>query len=109
MLEIVQDILAAEGKAEKIIQKAKDESAKIRAQADTTAESMLRDSREDARRLAGERLEKARESTKEETAMSLREEEQRIKRFADTHQDEIGQVVDEIVELIASGLAADRR
>ena len=109
MLEIVQDILAAEGKAEKIIQKARDESAKIRAQADTTAESMLRDSREDARKLAGERLEKARESTKEETAMSLREEEQRIKRFADTHQDEIDQVVDEIVELIASGLAADRR
>lgn len=109
MLEIVQDILAAEGKAEIAMQQAKDESTKIRAEADAKAESMLRDAKEEARKAASKRLEEVRTSVGEEFARDLEEEERRIEAFSDTHQDQISRLVDDIVQMVASVPNAAKR
>ncbi len=108
MLEIIQDILTAEGEAEKIIQLARDESVRIRGEADAKAEEITKNSRELARNLSIERIEQARVKVQEETNGKLEKEKERIRRFTETYRDEINGLVDEIVELVAFG-ADDRR
>jgi len=100
MLEIVQEILEAEQKAEEALQKAKAEADNIRIEADEKSNKILKDVREEVRRSNIEKLEEARRRSSSDAEHVLEQERTKSAAFLDQHAGEIESLVREIVDRI---------
>lgn len=100
MLEIVQEILDAERKAEETVEKAKAEADKIRVETDGKANKIIQDARNEAQRSSLEQIDQTRRRSSTETEKALEQERKKIDVFEQDHAAEIDSLVSEIVDLI---------
>lgn len=100
MLEIVQEILKAEKKAETTLNNAKEKAANIRAEAESRANKLLADARTNARESSQNEIENARGQSSAAVEKSLEEERRKTGMFAETHSAEIDSIVSEIIDLV---------
>lgn len=100
MLEIVQDILDAERKAEETLKKAREEADTIRSNTERKVSQITADAREEAHRQSIEKIEQARRRSSEDMEQALGKEREENDAFMGEHTAEIEALVSEIVDLI---------
>ena len=100
MLEIVQEILDAEQKAEEAVEKAKAEADRIRVETDGKANKIIQDARNEIQRSSLEQIEEARRRSSAETEKALEQERSKIDVFEQDHAAKIDSLVSEIVDLV---------
>lgn len=100
MLEIVQDILDAERKAEETLKKAREEADTIRGNTERKVSQITADTREEAHRQSIEKIEQARRRSSEDMEQALGKEREENDAFMGEHTAEIEALVSEIVDLI---------
>jgi vacuolar-type H+-ATPase subunit H len=107
MIEIIEEIVRAEGEAETLISRAKDEATQKRRDAETALAEDLSKAKERARKDAQERIEATRQRCNRalEAAHHARSgltgrSTEEVERFLEAHGNDIAQLIDDIVSRI---------
>ncbi len=103
MLEIIQDVLAAEKKAEELIEAAKKEAAENRSALSEEESKRVRDAEAEADKLVREKLTAAREEQEKRAAQAIEKFRAMEAQFESEGHPRLQQAVDLAVRVIVTG------
>jgi vacuolar-type H+-ATPase subunit H len=106
MKAVVEEILAAEKRAEEVLDQARKRAVQLQQEADKLAASITAAAYEDAQKLLSERITAARNHAKTSRETALCEAETANRHFLEQNREKIDTLVDAIAEMVMAPLPA---
>jgi vacuolar-type H+-ATPase subunit H len=100
MRDIVQEIVEAEERAEQLLHRAREEAARITADADIEAKGKVAEARAEAQELAGHAAQNARLEARKTRKRSVEEAEQRIRNLSTSGEKSLDDLADHVAGMI---------
>jgi vacuolar-type H+-ATPase subunit H len=100
MRDLVQEILEAEKKAEELLQHAREEAARIAAQADTEAKAKVAEARARVQELLGQTVQRLRAQAQEIRKQQIEEAEKECRAQANHGDVTLDDLVDQVAKMI---------